>query len=105
MTRLRSLDGSWRLLRTTTILQVGLGWWWLLLVLGFDLGPEAVFLRAQLGGELGPEVGRLEDAADLDLAGLVVRVRAALDPLDRLVHRLDLPDPEAGDQLLGLGKR
>src|SRR5262249_52104187 len=26
----------------------------------------------------------------------------ALDPLDRLVHRLDLPDPVAGDELLGL---
>ena len=30
---------------------------------------------------------------------------AALEPLDRLVHRLDLPDPVAGDELLGLGER
>ena len=28
------------------------------------------------------------------------RVRAALDPLDRLVHRLHLPEPEAGDSSL-----
>ena len=33
------------------------------------------------------------------------RVGAALDPLDRLVHRLHLPQPEAGDQLLRLGER
>ena len=29
----------------------------------------------------------------------------ALDPLDRLLHRLHLPDPVAGDELLGLGER
>src|ERR1039458_8517149 len=31
-------------------------------------------------------------------------IRTALDPVQRLVHRLDLPDPEAGDQFLGLGE-
>ena len=33
------------------------------------------------------------------------RVGAALDPFDRLVERAHLPDPVAGDQLLGLGER
>ena len=41
----------------------------------------------------------------ISISALADRVRAALDPLDRLVHRRDLPDPVAGDQLLGLGER
>ena len=32
------------------------------------------------------------------------RIGAALDPFDRLFLRLHLPQPEAGDQLLGLGE-
>src|ERR1043166_9428271 len=51
------------------------------------------------------EVLQLEELPDLDLAVLVVRVRAALHPLDRLGLVLHLDDPVAGDQLLGLGKR
>src|SRR2546422_538868 len=42
---------------------------------------------------------------DLDLRLTGHRVRAALDPLDRLFLRLALPDPVAGDQLLRLGER
>ena len=51
------------------------------------------------------EILQLEELADLDLAVLIVRVRAALHPLDRLGLVLHLDDPVAGDQLLGLGER
>jgi hypothetical protein len=33
-----------------------------------------------------------------------VGVGTALDPLDGLFERLDLPEPEAGDQFLGFGE-
>src|SRR5262249_20759072 len=52
----------------------------------------------------GPEILELEKLADLDLAVALVRIGAALDPLDCLCERLDLEDPIAGDQLLGLGE-
>ena len=64
--------------------------------------PCALLLLPQLGRELLAEVLRLEHLADLDLALALVGVGAALDPLDRLVQRLHLNQPEAGDQLLGL---
>src|SRR5438876_12178755 len=50
------------------------------------------------------EVGHVEDRPDLDLARAEHRIRAALHPLDRLGHVFDLPQPEAGDQLAGLGE-
>src|SRR6266581_1441983 len=47
----------------------------------------------------------LENLPDLDLGfGSRHRIRAALDPFDRLLLRLHLPQPEAGDQLLRLGE-
>src|SRR6266516_5299597 len=69
-----------------------------------DLRAQALLLLPQLGRELGAEVLRLEHLADLDLGILPHRIGAALDPFDRLLLRLHLPDPEAGDQLLGLGE-
>src|SRR5882724_6159062 len=45
-----------------------------------------------------------EERADLDVGCLVVRIGAALQPFHRFLHRLDLPQPIAGDQLLGLGE-
>ena len=60
---------------------------------------------AQLGGELVAEVLGLEHRPDLDHAVIAVGVRDPLDPLDRLVERLDLPQPVARQQLLGLGER
>src|SRR5436309_2807396 len=68
-----------------------------------DLGAHALFLLPQFGRELGPEVTGLEHRPDLDL-GPAVEGRP-LEPLDRLVDRLDLPQPVAGDQLLRLGAR
>src|SRR5262245_8332514 len=63
-------------------------------------------LRAELpvvvDGRALAEVLQLEQLADLDLAVAVVRLGAALDPLDRLGLVAHLDDPVAGDQLLGL---
>ena len=53
----------------------------------------------------GAEVVQLEDLADFNVALSLVRVRAALDPFDRLRKRFALQDPLAGDQLLGLRER
>src|SRR5882762_1509346 len=72
-------------------------------LLGGCLGTQALFLRPELGSKLGTEVLRLEHLANLNLGFPFMGTGAALDPLDRLFHRPDLPQPEAGDQLLGLG--
>src|SRR5687768_6242094 len=69
------------------------------------LRPQLLVPLAQLRRELVSEVLGLEDRTDLDHAVLVVGVRDPLDPLDRLVERLHLQDPVAGEQLLGLGER
>src|SRR5262249_22452511 len=66
---------------------------------------EPLLIRLEVGGVLGREVLGLEERADLDLRLLARhRVRAAAHPLDGLVQRLDLPDPVARDELLGLGE-
>src|SRR6185436_3013309 len=75
------------------------------LLLGLDLGREPLFLRAQLGRELVAEIRGLEQRAQLQRGLLAGRVRATLRPLERFLERLHLPDPEPGDQLLGLGER
>jgi hypothetical protein len=62
-------------------------------------------LRAQLGRQGLAEIVGLEHRADLDLAFLVVRIGAALDPVDRFLQRGDFPEPVAGDEFLGLGRR
>src|SRR3989442_7016250 len=69
------------------------------------LFADPLFLLAELRRELLAEVVGLEHGADFDVRLLVVRVRAPLQPLDGLLHRLDLPEPETGDELLGLGER
>src|SRR5438445_13489950 len=63
-----------------------------------DLGPDPFLLLPQLGGERLPEVVRLVDLTDLELALARHRVGAALDPLDRLFLRLHVDEPEAGDR-------
>src|SRR6185295_16396527 len=61
--------------------------------------------RESLGGhELG-HVRRLEERPDFDLALARHVIGGPLRPGHRLVHVLDLPDREAGDQLAGLGER
>src|SRR5258707_119338 len=70
------------------------------------LRADPVFLLAQLGRDLRAEVVGLEHLPDLDLRfALGERIGAALDPFDRLFLRLDLKDPEAGDQLFCLRER
>jgi hypothetical protein len=55
-------------------------------------------------GEGGCEVFGPEDLADLYVGVACVGVGTALDPLDGLFERLDLPEPEAGDEFLGFGE-
>src|SRR3970040_1844851 len=54
-------------------------------------------------GRAVAEIGELEDRANLPPRPPVEG--RAREPLDRLVLRLALPDPVAGDELLGLGER
>src|SRR3546814_12099279 len=75
------------------------------LLLAFELLADTCLTLARLvGGDL-LEILHAVERADLDLAGAEHRVRAALHPFDRFVERLHLPDPVAGDELLGLGER
>ncbi len=74
--------------------------------LALDLDGKTLVLGAQLRRKLLAEVLDLEERANLDLPFLTGHgVRAAAQPLDRLFRRLDLPNPVAGDELLGLGER
>src|SRR5215467_715456 len=66
---------------------------------------EVFFLLNFFVAEGGCEVFGLEDLADLYVAFAVGRVGASLDPLDGLFERLHLPEPEAGNEFLGLGER
>src|SRR5262249_58060216 len=68
----------------------------------FGLGAVALLLLPELGSQRLTEVLGLVERPDLDLLAVE---RRALEPRDRLVHRVHLPQPEAGDQLLGLGER
>src|SRR5213594_328561 len=73
------------------------------LPLGGHLLAQALLSRAKLArGVARREVLGLEHLADLHLG---VLERSTLEPLDRLRLGLHLPEPEAGDQLLGLGER
>src|ERR1700747_2391845 len=50
------------------------------------------------------EVFGLHDLADLYVGVAFMGVGASLDPLDGLFERLDLPEPEAGDEFLAFGE-
>ena len=63
---------------------------------------ELFFLLNFFVAESRCELFGLEDLADL-YVGLAF-IGATLDPLDRLFERLDLPEPEGGDQFLGFAK-
>src|SRR5512143_2626806 len=75
-----------------------------LLLLTRHLRPNALLLRPELRSEFRAEIVRLEHLPDLELR-LAARegIRGAFDPFDRLFSRFRLDQPEAGDQLLGLG--
>src|SRR5208283_605094 len=67
-----------------------------------DRLAELLLLLAEVArGVAGGEVVRFKDRTNLDFALLE---GAALEPLDGLVHRLHLPQPEASDELLGLAE-
>src|SRR3984893_17061590 len=51
------------------------------------------------------QISHLVQRPDFDLARSRHGIGAALHPGDRLVHVLDFPYPETGDQLAGLGER
>ncbi len=72
-------------------------------VLALDLRAQPLLLLARLGGGGLAEVLGLDDLADLDLGAAVEG--GPLDPLDALVERLGLQEPEARHELLGLGER
>src|SRR5690606_17743559 len=64
-------------------------------LLPLELFPKALLLLAKLGREFLAEVLGGVDRPDLDVGFLRHRVRAALHPLDRLLHRVDFPQPVA----------
>src|SRR5437773_1702547 len=73
------------------------------LLLRGHLRAEALLLFPEFRSELRTEVFRLEHLADLHLSAAAEW--SAFEPLDRLRLRLHLPQPESGNQLLGLGER
>src|SRR5262245_37747639 len=70
-----------------------------------ELRAELLLLGLQLRRERGAQVLGLVDGPDLDHRLVAGGIRALLHPVHRLLDRLHLPDPEARDQLLGLGER
>src|SRR5215467_2394932 len=74
------------------------------LCLLLDLRAKAGLLFLKLGSELGAEVRRLEQRANLDLSFLSRWIRTTSYPLDRLFQRSYLPEPESRDQLLCFGE-
>src|SRR5207247_2679008 len=69
------------------------------------LPEQTLFLLAKFRRQRLAEVLGLEHLPDLDLRVGWHRVGTALDPLDRLLLRFHLPQPEAGDELLRFGER
>ena len=71
------------------------------------LGPGAQLplFRPELRCEAIAQLFCFEDRADIQVELAVVGVWARLRPLDGLVDGIDVPEPEAGDQLFRFGKR
>ena len=75
-------------------------------VLASDGGAHFLFPDAQFRREFGAEILRLEERPDLDLGLLAGHwIGTALHPVDGLLQARHLPDPESGDQFLGLRER
>src|SRR6266481_6982896 len=68
----------------------------------WQLSSFRYFVLDLLFGQDGGEVFHLKDLADFDFGAGAEG--AALEPFDGLFDVADLPDPEAGDELLGLGE-
>lgn len=71
-----------------------------------ELGAQTLLFRAELGGEFRAEVVGFGDRTNLELRILARhRIGTATRPLDRFIDRLDLPEPETRDELLGFRER
>src|SRR4029077_9689250 len=70
-------------------------------------GPpsQVLFLCPDLGRQIFSEILHLEHLANFDVGIRKHRIWAAFHPLDGFLDRMDLPEPEAGDELLGFGER
>jgi hypothetical protein len=66
------------------------------------LDAHALFLFAEFGGEDGGEVFGLGELADFDFGAFVEG--SAFQPFDGVLHGVDTPEPEAGDELFGFGE-
>src|SRR6266566_3830485 len=75
------------------------------LCVGGHLLAHVLFVFPELGGELGTKVLALAHLANLDFRlPREKRIWSALYPLDRLVQRFHLKQPEPSDQLLRLSE-
>src|SRR5271169_1377107 len=63
------------------------------------------WISLTLGVRFSSQISHLVQRPDFDLARSRHGIGAALYPGDRLVHVLDVPKPEPGDQLAGFGER
>src|SRR6202167_2720709 len=70
----------------------------------WKLSSAFYFVLDLLFRQDGCEVFHLTNLANFNFGVAGVGVGATLDPLDGLFEGLDLPEPEAGDELLGLGE-
>src|SRR5947208_10397984 len=70
----------------------------------WQLSAFRYFVLDLLFGQDGCEIFHLKDLADFDFGVAGVGGGAALDPLDGLFKGLDLPEPEACDELPGFGE-
>src|SRR5215216_2623661 len=66
-------------------------------------GAQALFLPAQFGGQRLAKILRGKHLADFDL-GAAVEWRA-LHPVDRLIQRFGLDQPETADEVAGVIER
>src|SRR6266481_826123 len=67
------------------------------------LGTQTLFLLTQFRRQRLAEILCIEDLPDFDFSTTVEW--RTLHPVDRLVQRLDLDEPEAGDEIIGHSKR
>src|SRR5882672_1003983 len=74
------------------------------LFLAGDLFAQAFLLFLQFRRKFGAEIAGFEYLANFNLAVGRHGIGAPLDPLDGFFLRPHLPEPEASDQLFGLGE-
>src|SRR6516164_7739244 len=65
---------------------------------------QLLFLSFDLRGQVLTKILRFEHRADLDVGIGQHRIRAAFHPLDGFLDRVNLPEPETGNELLGFSE-